>query len=255
MVQTAERVSPSLKSDNVIFQRSKFAYEVAKKYVSGQVLEIGCGEGYGIKILSPNCQTYYALDKHKSPVIEHLGYPHLVFIKEKVPPIKSFNSNSLDTIVCFQLIEHIEDDTFFIEELYRVLKPGGKLIMTTPNIKMSLTRNPWHCREYTKEGLTYLVTQKFKKIDLLGVFGSENAKMYYENNKKSVQSITKFDILNLQYRLPRQLLQIPYDILNRINRNKLSKDNAELVNEISIEDYYLDTATDECYDLFCIAEK
>ena len=61
--------------------------------------------------------------------------------------------------------------------------------------------------------------------------------------------------LNLQYRLPRQLLQIPYDILNRINRKKLLKNNTSLVEEIAMTDYYIDEATDDCFDLFFIAQK
>jgi hypothetical protein len=61
--------------------------------------------------------------------------------------------------------------------------------------------------------------------------------------------------LNLQYCLPRQLLQIPYDILNRRNRKKLLKNNIALVEEIAMTDYYIDEATDDCFDLFYIAQK
>ena len=51
-------------------------------------------------------------------------------------------------MVTFQVIEHIKRDRDFLKEIYRVLKPGGKLILTTPNKNMSITRNPWHVREY-----------------------------------------------------------------------------------------------------------
>ena len=52
---------------------------------------------------------------------------------------------------------------------------------------------------------------------------------YYQKNKESVKKITRFDIFNLQYILPRWMLQIPYDILNRLNRKKLKSDNEEVV--------------------------
>ena len=58
-----------------------------------------------------------------------------------VPPLK-FDDNSIDFVVTFQVIEHIKDDEKFVQEIHRVLKPGGKLILTTPNILMSLSRNP-----------------------------------------------------------------------------------------------------------------
>ena len=66
-------------------------------------------------------------------------------------PQLDFPENSVDFIVTFQVIEHIQDDEEFIKEIYRVLKAGGKLILTTPNRLMSLSRNPWHVREYSPE--------------------------------------------------------------------------------------------------------
>ena len=74
-------------------------------------------------------------------------------------------------------------------------------------------------------------------------------------NKKSVRKITRYDILNLQYRLPAPLLRIPYDILNRLNRNKLKSSDNELVNTITHQDYLLTDNANEALDLFCILKK
>jgi hypothetical protein len=78
---------------------------------------------------------------------------------------------------------------------------------------------------------------------------------YYEKNKKAVEKITRFDIFNLQYRLPRTVLQIPYDLLNRWNRKSLMNSNDSLVNEISYDDYFLSDEVENCLDFFYIAEK
>ena len=78
---------------------------------------------------------------------------------------------------------------------------------------------------------------------------------YYNKNKESVRKITRFDILDLQHRLPRQFLQIPYDILNRMNRKKLLNQNNSLVSDIHYEDYAIDSAKEGCFDLFYIATK
>jgi 2-polyprenyl-3-methyl-5-hydroxy-6-metoxy-1,4-benzoquinol methylase len=148
-----------------------------------------------------------------------------------------------------------ENDDLFIKEIYRVLKPGGKLILTTPNIKLSLTRNPWHIREYTATGLQKLIHRYFNKLNRQGVHGNKKVMAYYEKNKKAVEKITRFDIFNLQYKLPRTWLQVPYDILNRMNRKSLMNKNDQLVNDINFDDYFLSPDVENCLDFFYIAQK
>ena len=74
-------------------------------------------------------------------------------------------------------------------------------------------------------------------------------------NKKAVEKIMRWDIFNLQYLLPRVLLQIPYDILNRINRQKLQDSNNALVDSVTIDDFCIKPTTDKCFDYFCVATK
>ena len=55
-IKTAERVSREA-SDNYVFQRSRLAYVEASRMVSGRVLEIGTGTGYGAEIVAPSVFT------------------------------------------------------------------------------------------------------------------------------------------------------------------------------------------------------
>jgi len=255
--QTAERHSAQLITDNVLHQRHMIAYSQAAKIISGKVLEIGCGEGYGMSLLAPKSTKYMAIDKFKTVVDSDLpDYDKIRFKQMNVPPFVGIEDASFDYVVSFQVvIEHIQDDDFFSREIFRVLKPGGKLILTTPNIKMSLTRNPWHIREYTHQELKEMLERVFYKVDMNGVFGNDVVMEYYNANKASVQKITRFDVLNLQYKLPRRVLQIPYDILNRLNRKKLHKQNNSVSANVKMDDYFIDPANDTCLDLFVIAQK
>ena len=250
-VATAERVSREA-SDNFVFQRSVLAYHYAAEIISGDVLEIGTGTGYGVEILAPKCKRFITVDKFLDPSVpqvENVEQHQMV-----VPPI-GFESGSFDFVVSFQVIEHIKDDTQFVREVARVLRPGGKFIVSTPNAPMSLTRNPWHIREYTAEELQNLLSISFSTITPAGVVGNQKIMEYYEKNRQGVERITRFDILDLQHRLPRQLLQIPYDILNRINRRRLLKKNTELTTSIEMTDYSVSGATDQSFDLLFVAEK
>jgi hypothetical protein len=92
-------------------------------------------------------------------------------------------------------------------------------------------------------------------VEVKGVYGSPVVMEYHERNKASVQRITRFDFLKLQYRLPRQLLQIPYDIMNRFNRRRLLDGNTEIVNKVSLSDFFLNETTENCFDLFVVATK
>lgn len=253
ILQTAERVSHEDLSDNYVFQRSLLAYLEAANIVSGTVLEIGAGMGYGIKHIAPKVDKYLTIDKH--PVHIEAQYTNVEFKQMTIPPLEGIDSDTFDYVVSFQVIEHIEDDGAYVSEIQRVLKPGGKFIVTTPNKKMSITRNPWHVREYTIDELVTLLKKSFSDVDAKGVFGNKKIMDYYEKNRASVRKITRFDIFDLQHRLPRRLLQIPYDILNRMNRKKLLNQNNSLVSDIHYEDYSISAAKEGCFDLFYIATK
>lgn len=176
-ILTAERVSRDI-SDNYVFQRSQLAYHEAARRISGDVLEIGTGTGYGIEIVAPHASSFLTLDKIE-PAGERPPFPHVEMRQAVVPPL-DLPSGSFDFVISFQVIEHIKHDMELVREVHRVLRPGGKFILTTPNIRMSLTRNPWHVREYNPDQLRNLLGSAFASVEALGVFGNERIMEYYE---------------------------------------------------------------------------
>ena len=120
---------------------------------------------------------------------------------------------------------------------------------------MTLTRNPWHIREYTSKSLESIISDSFSDFKIKGIAGNEKVKTYYNANKNSVQKFKNVDIFNLEKNLPSFLYKIPYEILNRINRNKLENKNDSLVSSISEKDYYLNKDQKDNLDLFCILKK
>lgn len=255
-VFTTEIASEQITSDNPIHQRLFKAYVVAKDYVRGDVLEVGCGEGRGVGLLMEKSKSFTAVDKIQ-PVVEELQkkYPNGKFLSMNIPPLGGLKNDQYDSIATFQVIEHIEDDELFLKEIHRVLKPGGVALVTTPNRKMSLSRNPWHIREYLPDELKKLAQKIFSQVEMKGITGNQKVMEYYEQNKKSVERVTRWDFFKLQYRLPASLLKIPYEILNRWNRNKLQSTDNALVKNIKHEDYVVVDDASDALDLLLIVRK
>jgi hypothetical protein len=89
----------------------------------------------------------------------------------------------------------------------------------------------------------------------MGVEGNERVWEYYEKNRASVERIMRFDVLRMQWWLPRWLLQIPYDVMNRLNRRRLHSANRSLTEGIVMSDYRVTEVSDKCFDLFYVAKK
>lgn len=255
-VYTTEITSEQITSDNPIHQRLFKAYVVARDYVQGDVLEVGCGEGRGIDLMMTGARSFTAVDKIE-PVIEGLRkkFPAARLISMNIPPLSGLADNAYDVVVSFQVIEHIKDDALFLQEINRVLKPGGTALLTTPNRKLSLTRNPWHIREYLAHELEGLARKYFSETQVKGITGNAKVMTYYEENKRSVQRFTRWDVLDLQHKIPASLLRLPYEILNRWNRNKLQSSGSELVRSIHHSDYIVTDDAANALDLLLIVKK
>ncbi|UTA66251.1 bifunctional 2-polyprenyl-6-hydroxyphenol methylase/3-demethylubiquinol 3-O-methyltransferase UbiG [Emticicia sp. 21SJ11W-3] len=253
---TTEITSAEIPSDNPVHQRLYFPYTEAAKIIHGNVLELGCGWGRGVETLIEKCDHYTGLDKNE-PLIEQLqaAHPRHTFRTADLPHLSAFKDSTFDFVVTFQVIEHIQDDHQFLAEAARVLKPGGKILLTTVNRPYSLSRNPWHIREYDTAELRGLMQKYFSKVETFGVGGNQKVWDYYEENKRSVNKIMRFDIFDLQHRLPAWVLRIPYEVLNRFNRNKLMSETGGLAAEIRWDDHYLSDEPEKCIDFFFVGTK
>lgn len=253
---TTEITSAEIVSDNPVHQRLYFPYEEAAKVISGKVLELGCGWGRGVEKLISASEHYTGLDKNEG-LIKALQekYPEHYFNTADFPDLSEFEDNTFDFVVTFQVIEHIQDDHKFLKEANRVLKKDGKIILTTVNKTYSLSRNPWHIREYHTKELRDLMAKYFKTVDTMGVGGNDKVWEYYEENKVSVNKTMKWDVLNLQHRLPAWMLRAPYEFMNRRNREKLMNVTGGLAAEINWDDHFLCVEPDKCIDFYFVGTK
>ena len=135
----------------MISPKTIYRYKLAKKYLRGKsVLDVGCGKGRGLYLLKGF--NIVGVDPNKNDLnIAKKENLNAKFIYGFVPPIK-FPDNSFDNIVCVGVIQHINSKKipFLIKEFYRVLKPNGKLILTTPNAENTKVKLKDH-KEFTRK--------------------------------------------------------------------------------------------------------
>jgi 2-polyprenyl-3-methyl-5-hydroxy-6-metoxy-1,4-benzoquinol methylase len=113
-----------------------------------RVLDVGCGVGDGLALLATNAGEAVGID-----VDERLGQRDDVTIQ--IRDLRTIPEKSFDTVVCIDVIEHIEDDWEFVRDLARVAR--RKIYLSTPNYAASFNRWPYHVREYTPRQLERLV--------------------------------------------------------------------------------------------------
>ncbi|UQX11821.1 class I SAM-dependent methyltransferase [Candidatus Mycobacterium methanotrophicum] len=174
---TGERTIPGRDVENYWFRRHEVAYERLSPRCAGrEVLEAGCGEGYGADLISRVARRVIALDYDETAVAHvRARYPQVEVMHGNLAELPLANA-SVDAVVNFQVIEHLWDQGRFVSECARVLRSSGLLMVSTPNrITFSPGRdtpiNPFHTRELNADELTGLLVDAGFALDgLYGVF-------------------------------------------------------------------------------------
>jgi SAM-dependent methyltransferase len=174
---TGERTIPGLAEENYWFRRHEVVYErLAQRCAGRDVLEAGCGEGYGADLIADVARHVIGLDYDESAVAHvKARYTRVEMLHGNLASLP-LTDGAVDVVVNFQVIEHLWDQAQFVAECRRVLRPGGALLMSTPNrITFSPGRdnpiNPFHTRELNAAELTELLTGGgFNVESMLGVF-------------------------------------------------------------------------------------
>jgi len=174
LLLTGERTLPGIPEENYWFQRHVVAYQMAAAMVAGrEVLDAGVGEGYGAAMLASTAASVVGVDI-EADVIDHAAtaYPSVRFQTADLVSLP-FPDGSFDAVVSFQVIEHLQRPREFVSECARVLRPGGRLILSTPNrLTFSPTgvRNPFHTVEFAAAELRAVLTASFVVERMAGTF-------------------------------------------------------------------------------------
>lgn len=132
-------------------------YAMARPYVAGKrVLDVASGEGYGSFLLRRwGAESVEGIDVDEQTVETATrlfggdGVHYQCHTAEQLP----FEDHTFDVVCSFETIEHLDHPELFLQEIRRVLKPGGNIILSCPNdpyyYKPGEPGNPFHKKQYT----------------------------------------------------------------------------------------------------------
>ncbi|HUL51207.1 MAG TPA: class I SAM-dependent methyltransferase [Candidatus Nitrosotalea sp.] len=107
----------------------------------GSVLDIGCGQGDLLALLSPRAQTVVGTDLVDVMVetarVNLRDYPNVRVLASPAESLP-FPDQSIDAAILADVIEHLLDPVGCLREIRRVLKPAGLVVITTPNAAMEM---------------------------------------------------------------------------------------------------------------------
>lgn len=168
---TGERVIPGqVEPDlwNEHYSRYLFASRLAR---FRQVLDIGCGTGYGSALLAQFATRVFALDNSREALARCPEMSNLKPVQASATAIP-LREGSMDLIVAFEVIEHLEDWPVLLEEAQRLLAPRGQFIVSTPNVKYYAESraasgpNPFHAHEFTYREFKEALEERFESVSM-----------------------------------------------------------------------------------------
>ncbi len=167
LVFTGERFIPGTAGE--IWHEHWHRYHFAAPLVAGrEVLDVACGEGYGSAHLARHATHVTGADIDSAAVLHararYSAIANLEFRQADCAALP-FPDGSFDAVVSFETLEHIEAQEPFLDEIRRVLRAEGILILSCPNKAEYSDRlgvsNEYHVRELYREELAALVRRRF----------------------------------------------------------------------------------------------
>ena len=192
-----ERIVPDETSRGIVALHLK-RYEFAAEHAAGaDVLDAGCGVGYGAAYLAERARAVVGVDVDPRAVAyarERYTRPNLRFETADLHEL-GLDDESFDLVCCFETIEHLAKPDRFLGHVVRVLRPEGLLIASTPRAAEATERpeNPYHEREYTPAELERL---------LRGFFGAVRLYGQRRRQTRRHRALQRVDVLGLRRRLP-----------------------------------------------------
>ncbi len=213
--------------DVALRRRASFILKNINFKKSGKILDIGCGDGYYLYLLSnflekpkligvdPDKRALSSAKKNLPKSIK-LIQGHI----EKLP----FKSNFFNSVIVSEVLEHVDNDYTAAREVYRVLKPGGMGFFSVPHANYPFFWDPinWILEAFFKTHI---------KSGFWAGFWNQHIRLYYDSELKKVLNEGGFKNVNL-VKLTHYCLPFNHYIINLVARLLAIRNNSSQFNKI-----------------------
>jgi SAM-dependent methyltransferase len=204
---TGERLHAGDELFAVDLARHRAAYAYARAQIrGGRTLDLGSGSGHGTSQLGGDGGIVVGSDRIAPDTASRSGKAGACFARADLRSLP-FCDATFDLVVSFQVIEHLENPSDYLNAIARLLKPDGLAILTTPNLRMSDGVNPYHVHEYLADELASRLSAYFEEVEMHGVGMSDAVRAYMAARSQRIRRILRLDPLRLRDRLPPRLSQ------------------------------------------------
>jgi SAM-dependent methyltransferase len=133
-----------------------------------------------------------------------------------------FAAGSFASVLSVHSIEHVPDPERALAEIVRVLAPGARAVLVTPN-RLTFGRpdeiiDPYHYVEYDAAELAARCAPFFARVEILGLFGSARYQALVDSERRELDRLLRLDPLRVRRWVPRRLRQRLYDARLRASR-------------------------------------
>lgn len=247
---TGERLHAGDALFAVDLARHEAAYELARSRLPrGRVLDLGCGTGYGTAFLAAHHPAVFGLDR-VPPERRNRGAGHFLRADLRGIPLAP---RSFELVASFQVIEHLEDPTPYLEAIASLVTETGTALITTPNVLMSDGVNPYHVHEYRAEELEALLGRHFAEVRMQGVGASEPVHAYLAARSQRIRNIMRIDPLGLRNLLPTAWVEWLFARFAVLVRRQTG--DADGTPDVAIADFPVGPADARCLDLLAVCRR
>ena len=172
---TGERFLPGINDIKLEIEHYQRYLSVQRLVKDKIVLDAACGEGYGSDILAKYAKKVIGIDLDNDTItrakVKYKDRDNLIFIQGNIEKLE-IEDCSIDVVISFETIEHVSEDIQknFLNEIDRVLKNDGIMVMSTPNKRIYSDlhnyNNEFHIKEFYHKDFLKFLHEKFQFVQL-----------------------------------------------------------------------------------------